>query len=240
MEARCRQLASASGTSARHRPRRYGGGDGAQRARAARGTARCRARRGAQSAQRAAGPATIAFCLRHGEAQRLVTDAEFAPVVKAAPERRQLARLLVVDIDDPEGPTGERPAPATRTCSRGDPGSGGPAPSTSGTRSRSSTRRAPPAIRKGRRVTIAARTWNALGNALVPPLRPTACTCGRCRCSTCCGWTLHVGGHRRRGDARVPAARRSRRDLSGDPRSSRHAPVRRAIVLNLLIHAPDA
>jgi len=50
---------------------------------------------------------TIAFCLEHGGARVLLTDAEFAPVVKAA-----LARLahppLVIDIDDSEGPSGER------------------------------------------------------------------------------------------------------------------------------------
>ncbi len=50
---------------------------------------------------------TIAFILGHGEAKVLITDAEFAPVVKQA-----LARLerkpLVVDIVDPAGPGGER------------------------------------------------------------------------------------------------------------------------------------
>ncbi len=49
----------------------------------------------------------IAFCLEHGGARVLLTDAEFAPVVKAA-----LAKLaqppLVIDIDDSEGPPGER------------------------------------------------------------------------------------------------------------------------------------
>ncbi len=50
---------------------------------------------------------TIAFILRHGEAKVLITDSEFAPVVKQA-----LARLerkpLVVDIIDPASPGGER------------------------------------------------------------------------------------------------------------------------------------
>src|SRR3989441_6169788 len=50
---------------------------------------------------------TIAFCLEHGGAKVLITDAEFVPVIKAAVAR--LARpILVVDIDDPEGPAGER------------------------------------------------------------------------------------------------------------------------------------
>jgi len=50
--------------------------------------------------------AALAFCLGHGEAKVLVTDPEFAPVMRDA-----LARLrrdvLVVDIDDPEGPGGD-------------------------------------------------------------------------------------------------------------------------------------
>jgi fatty-acyl-CoA synthase len=49
---------------------------------------------------------TIAFILKHGEAKALLTDTEFAPVIKEA-----LAQLdtkpLVIDIVDPQGP-GER------------------------------------------------------------------------------------------------------------------------------------
>jgi fatty-acyl-CoA synthase len=52
-------------------------------------------------------PATIAFILRHGEAKVLITDTEFAPVVKEA-----LAQLeekpIVIDIADASGPGGER------------------------------------------------------------------------------------------------------------------------------------
>ena len=52
-------------------------------------------------------PETIGFILGHGEAKVLLTDTEFAPVVKAA-----LAHLehkpLVVDICDNTGPGGER------------------------------------------------------------------------------------------------------------------------------------
>jgi fatty-acyl-CoA synthase len=105
--ARSRRLASATRT-ARRCARRYRGGDGAQRAGAAGSALRgAGARRRAQCAQRSARCATIAFCLQHGQARVLITDAEFAPVIKAA-----LAFLdrpiLVVDIDDPEGPAGER------------------------------------------------------------------------------------------------------------------------------------
>jgi 3-(methylthio)propionyl---CoA ligase len=50
---------------------------------------------------------TIAFILKHGEAKVLLTDGEFAPVIKRALE--QLDRKpLVIDIADPLGPDGER------------------------------------------------------------------------------------------------------------------------------------
>ena len=50
---------------------------------------------------------TVAFCLEHGDAKVLLTDPEFAPTVRAA--LREVKRdLLVVDIDDPEAPSGER------------------------------------------------------------------------------------------------------------------------------------
>ncbi|MCR9218984.1 MAG: acyl-CoA synthetase [Alphaproteobacteria bacterium] len=51
--------------------------------------------------------ATIGFILKHGEADVLLTDTEYAPVMREA-----LAHsgrdIAVVDIDDPEGPGGER------------------------------------------------------------------------------------------------------------------------------------
>src|SRR3546814_16714522 len=49
----------------------------------------------------------IAFMLDHGEARVLLTDTEFAPTMKAALEltRRE---LIVIDVDDSEGPGGER------------------------------------------------------------------------------------------------------------------------------------
>jgi fatty-acyl-CoA synthase len=49
----------------------------------------------------------IAFMLRHGEAKVLVTDTEFAPTIRAA--LRELERPpLLVEVDDPQGPGGER------------------------------------------------------------------------------------------------------------------------------------
>ncbi|MCS6778710.1 MAG: acyl-CoA synthetase [Geminicoccaceae bacterium] len=52
-------------------------------------------------------PGTIAFILEHGEAEVLLTDTEFAPVIKEALARSP-RKPLVVDIVDPEGPGGER------------------------------------------------------------------------------------------------------------------------------------
>jgi len=49
---------------------------------------------------------SIAFCLTHGNAKVLLTDAEFAPVVRDA--LAQCARKpLVVDLADPEGPAAD-------------------------------------------------------------------------------------------------------------------------------------
>ena len=50
---------------------------------------------------------TLAFILEHGEAKVLITDTEFSPVIKDA-LRICKQDLLVIDIDDPEGPGGDR------------------------------------------------------------------------------------------------------------------------------------
>ena len=51
--------------------------------------------------------ATLAFILEHGEAKVLITDTEFAPVMRDA--LAQVKReILVIDIEDPQGPGGER------------------------------------------------------------------------------------------------------------------------------------
>ncbi|MGE5145984.1 MAG: acyl-CoA synthetase [Candidatus Eiseniibacteriota bacterium] len=49
---------------------------------------------------------TIAFILGHGQAKMLITDREFAPVIKAALASME-KQPLVIDIDDPLGPGGE-------------------------------------------------------------------------------------------------------------------------------------
>ena len=51
--------------------------------------------------------ATLAFILDHGEAKALITDTELAPVMREAIERLNRP-ILVIDVDDPEGPGGER------------------------------------------------------------------------------------------------------------------------------------
>jgi fatty-acyl-CoA synthase len=51
--------------------------------------------------------ATIAFILRHGEAKVLITDTEFAPLVRQALAQLE-QKLLVIDITDAMGPGGER------------------------------------------------------------------------------------------------------------------------------------
>ena len=50
---------------------------------------------------------TLAFILEHGEAKVLITDTEFSPVIR---EALSICKqdLLVIDIDDPEGPGGDR------------------------------------------------------------------------------------------------------------------------------------
>ncbi|MBV8538651.1 MAG: acyl-CoA synthetase [Alphaproteobacteria bacterium] len=50
---------------------------------------------------------TIAFMLAHGETKVLLTDTEFAPVIREALKLVK-HKILVVDIADPEGPGGER------------------------------------------------------------------------------------------------------------------------------------
>ena len=73
--------------------------------------------------------AALAFCLAHGEAKVLVTDPEFAPAMRGA--LAELGRdILVVDIDDSEGPGGERLGTLgyEALLGEGDPGFAWPGP----------------------------------------------------------------------------------------------------------------
>ena len=103
--------------------------------------------------------ATIAFCLDHGEAKVLLTDAEFAPTVKAA---------LASDAARDRGRRHRRSgrsrranawasSPTKRCWPKATPRSPGLARTTNGIRSRCSTRRARPAIRRASSTTTAAR-----------------------------------------------------------------------------------
>jgi fatty-acyl-CoA synthase len=51
--------------------------------------------------------ATLAFIFDHGECKVLITDVEFAPVIREALSMAEAAPI-VIDVDDPEGPGGER------------------------------------------------------------------------------------------------------------------------------------
>ena len=184
---------------------------------------------------------TIAFCLSHGNAKVLLTDGEYAPVVK-----RALAQLtappLVIDIDDSEGPAGERLG-RTRyedLLAEGDPSFEWPGPRdewdslallyTSGTTGNP----------KGVVYHHRGAYLNALGNALAFKLAPDSVYLWTLPMFHCCGWTytwaVTAAGAthvclRRVDPALVFAAIEEHRvtHLCGAP-----------IVLNLLVHAPAA
>ena len=183
--------------------------------------------------------ATIAFCLEHGQARVLVTDAEFAPVVKAALALVKQP-LVVVDIDDPEGPPGERLGTVRYEdlLAEGDPAFAWPGPRdewdalallyTSGTTGDP----------KGVVYHHRGAYLNALGNALAFRLAPDSVYLWTLPMFHCCGWTYTwavtaAGGTHvclRRVDPALifPAIRDHRvTHMCGAP-----------IVLNLLVHAP--
>ena len=183
----------------------------------------------------------IAFCLEHGDAKVLLTDAEFAPVIKAA-----LALVkrppLVIDIDDSEGPAGERLSPLAYEdlLAGGDPAFAWPGPRdewdalallyTSGTTGDP----------KGVVYHHRGAYLNALGSAFTFRLGPESVYLWTLPMFHCCGWTYtwavtaaaatHVCLRRADPALIFPAIRDHRvTHLCGAP-----------IVLTLLIHAPDA
>ena len=182
---------------------------------------------------------TIAFCLAHGGARVLITDPEFAPTIKAA-LGRAAKKPLVVDIDDSEGPGGERLGALAYEAllAEGDPAFDWPGPAdewdalsllyTSGTTGDP----------KGVVYHHRGAYLNALGNALAFRLDAGSVYLWTLPMFHCNGWTYTwavtaAGGTHvcLRGvePARIFAAIRDHRvtHMCGAP-----------IVLNLLIHAP--
>ena len=185
---------------------------------------------------------TIAFCLAHGEARVLVTDGEFAPVVKAALAQMQRPLPLVIDIEDAEGPPGERLGSTgyEPLLAEGDPAFDWPGPSdewdalallyTSGTTGDP----------KGVVYHHRGAYLNALANALAFGLKPDSVYLWTLPMFHCCGWsytwavTAAGGTHvclRRVDPALIFPAIRDHRvtHLCGAP-----------IVLNMLVHAPQS
>jgi len=182
---------------------------------------------------------SIAFCLEHGEAKVLLTDPEFAPTIEAALQH-STRPLLVVDIDDPEGPGGDRLGALgyEALLAEGDPAFAWPGPQdewdslallyTSGTTGNP----------KGVVYHHRGAYLNALGNALAFGLSPTSVYLWTLPMFHCNGWTYTwavtaAGGTHvclRRVDPALifPAIRDHRvTHLCGAP-----------VVLNMLVHAP--
>ncbi|HSS70432.1 MAG TPA: acyl-CoA synthetase [Casimicrobiaceae bacterium] len=183
---------------------------------------------------------TIAFCLEHGEAKVLITDSEFAGVVQPALAALQRP-IIVIDIDDPQGPPGERLGATTYEAllEEGDPAYDWPGPSdewdalallyTSGTTGDP----------KGVVYHHRGAYLNALGNALAFGLKPDSVYLWTLPMFHCSGWTytwavtaagaMHVCLRRVDPALIFPAIREQRvTHLCGAP-----------IVLNMLVHAPE-
>ena len=182
---------------------------------------------------------TIAFCLEHGEAKALITDGDYADVVRTA--LATLGReLLVIDIDDPLGASRERLGEIVyeNLLAGGDPDFAWPGPDdewdamcllyTSGTTGNP----------KGVVYHHRGGYLNALGNALTFGLNPATVYLWTLPMFHCSGWTYTwavtaVGGThiclRRVDPALIFNAIEQHRvtHLCGAP-----------IVLNTLIHAP--
>ena len=182
---------------------------------------------------------TIAFCLEHGEAKVLITDRDFAPVVKAALARSKRP-IFVVDIDDADA-SGESLGEIGYEAwiAQGDPSFALPGPEdewdslallyTSGTTGDP----------KGVVYHHRGAYLNALGNALAFGLQPRSVYLWTLPMFHCSGWTYTwavtaVGATHvclRKVDPAVVF-----------PAIERHAVTHMCgapIVLNMLVHAPD-
>jgi len=186
-------------------------------------------------------PATIAFCLEHGEAKVLITDRELSPVIAKALAKVKRP-IFVVDIDDPLATSGERLGEADYESwiAQGDPGFTLPGPAdewdalallyTSGTTGDP----------KGVVYHHRGAYLNALGNALAFGLTPRSVYLWTLPMFHCSGWTYTwavtaAGGTHvclRKVDPALifPAIAEHRvTHLCGAP-----------IVLNMLVHAPES
>ena len=183
---------------------------------------------------------TITFCLEHGEAKVLITDNEFTGVMQPALAALQRP-IVVIDIDDPQGPPGERLGSITYEAllDEGDPAHDWPGPNdewdalallyTSGTTGDP----------KGVVYHHRGAYLNALGNALAFGLKPDSVYLWTLPMFHCSGWTYtwavtaagatHVCLRRVDPALIFPAIREHRvTHLCGAP-----------IVLNMLVHAPE-
>src|SRR5215475_10945973 len=183
---------------------------------------------------------TIAFCLAHGQAKILITDAEFAGVVKPALAALQRP-VTVVDIDDGQGPQGERFGSTTyeQLLDEGDPSFVWPGPRDEGDALALLYTSGTTGDPKGVLYHHRGAYLNALANALAFGLRPDSVYLWTLPMFHCCGWTYTwavtaAGGThvclRRVDPAMIFPAIRDHRvtHLCGAP-----------IVLNLLVHAPQ-
>ena len=129
--------------------------------------------------------AIIAFQLDHGEAKVLIVDREFAKVAKEALAIAK-AKPLIVDYDDPEysGP-GERIGEIEYEAlvASGDPALPGRCRATNGTPSRSTIRRARPAIPRAWSITTVARICSRSTTSSPAAWDSIRSISGRCRCS---------------------------------------------------------
>ncbi len=175
--------------------------------------------------------AIVAFQLDHADAKIVICDREFAPVMREALAKAK-AKPLVIDYDDRQFP---QPGPAAvRERLRGVPRrrrSGLPlahAAATSGTRSRSTTPRARPAIPRASSTATAARTLMCYANLVAAEHGPASRLSVDAADVPLQRLVLSldaVGGGRH---ARVPEVGAGRRHVRGDRRAQGDAPVRGA------------
>ena len=186
--------------------------------------------------------ASIAFQLNHGEAKVLITDREFAPTIQAALAAVD-RKLLIIDVDDPvydgRGGTDRRARLRSFFSHRAMPITHGIYRPTNGTRSRSTTRRVRPAIRRVSFTRIAALTQRRVAMCWCGQCRTIRFTCGHCRCSTATAGVFH--GRLPRWPAPTFVCEKSKHKRSSTQFVSTRSRTiaARPSCIRLLINAPD-